>query len=88
MRFSTGLTLAALLAALLAAAPIPASAQGTPDATVKAIDKAGETAATRGAPGTVVPDSPGVAVAPGIQAPVETPVRPSDPHKDAPPAAK
>lgn len=84
MRFSTGLT----LAALLSAAPAIASAQGKPDATVESIDKAGETAATRGASGTVVPDSPGVAVAPGIQAPVETPVKPSDPPKDAPPAAK
>ena len=84
MRFSTGLT----FAALLVAAPTGTFAQDKPDSPVKSIDKAGETAATKGAPGTVVPDSPGVAVAPGIQAPVETPVTRSSPTKDAAPAAK
>lgn len=84
MRFSTGLASAVLLSAV----PVSASAQGATDATVKSIDKAGETAATKGAPGTVVPDSPGVAVAPGIQAPVETPTTSPDPRKDAAPAAR
>lgn len=84
MRFSTGLT----LSALLAAAPTGAFAQDRPGSAVEAIDKAGETAASKGAPGTLVPDSPGVAVAPGIQAPVETPVTRSSPPKDAAPAAK
>lgn len=84
MRFSTGLASAVLLSAV----PVSVSAQGAPDATVKSIDKTGETAATKGAPGTVVPDSPGIAVAPGIQAPVETPAASPDPRKDAVPAAR
>ncbi len=84
MRFWTGLASAVLLLAV----SVSVSAQGAPDATVKSIDKAGETVATKGAPGTVVPDSPGVAVAPGIQAPVETPPASSGPRKDAAPAAR
>ena len=84
MRFSTAVS----LALLSFAAPTATFAQSAPDAMVKAIDNAGERAATKGAPGTVVPDSPGVAVAPGIQAPVETPANPSSPSKDAAPGAK
>lgn len=84
MRFTTGLAVTGLLLAV----PAPALAQGATDATVKAIDAAGQNAATKGAPGTVVPDSPGVAVAPGIQAPVETPVKPSTPSEKPAPAAK
>ena len=82
MRFSTGLT----LAVLSCAAPTAAFAQSASGSTVKSIDEAGETAASKGAPGTVVPDSPGVAVAPGIQAPVDTPTTPNP--KDDAPAAK
>lgn len=84
MRCSTGLT----LAVLVFAAPTTASAQSAASSTVKAIDEAGETAATKGAPGTLVPDSPGIAVAPGVQAPVETPVPPPSPPEYAAPAAK
>ena len=84
MRFPTAVS----LAVLSFAAATAASAQSAPDAAVKAIDNAGERAATQGAPGTVVPDSPGVAVAPGIQAPVETPPNPSVPSKDAAPPPK
>ena len=76
------------LAGLLIAAPLAASAQTATEPAVKAVDKAGETAATKGSPGTVVPDSPGIAVAPGVQAPVETPVRPASPPKEPVPAAK
>lgn len=84
LRCSTGLT----LAVLVFAASTAASAQTAAGSIVKSIDKAGEIAATEVAPGTVVPDSPGVVVALGIQASVETPAPPSSQPEDAAPAAK
>ncbi|WP_375462555.1 hypothetical protein [uncultured Methylobacterium sp.] len=56
-------------AAGAALAQAPAGGQTGP---AQAIDRAGETVATRGAPGTVVPAPPGTGVAPGVQAPAET----------------
>jgi hypothetical protein len=83
MRFPFG----PALAAMLLAASTAASAQGA-GPSAKTIDRAGEAAATKGAPGTVVPGTPDEVKAPGLQAPVETKVPPSAPPKAGAPAAK